>query len=612
MFPTSFYFMDAKIGTLDRGEISEQSQWDLSGLYSSNEEWNKDLEALEGDVPKYDNFRGTLSQSFIKLKECLEFDMNFSRRLEKLHTFAHLKNDEDKTNSFYQGNYEKSMRLLNEVARASSFIRPEIMAIPEEQIDQFLEEKEIEFYRFYLEQILRYRDHTLTDKEEQLLAASGEISRAARDAFDMLDNADLQLGEIDDENGEPLPLTHGNFQSLMQNYDRRIRKDAFHNYYNAYESHRFTYSTLLSSSVKKDLFYSRSRNYSGYRAKAMFSENIAEGVYDNLIESVHQNLKPLYKYFELRKRLLGLDDLHVYDCSVPLVKNIKWHMPYEDAVEKIKIALQPLGPEYVELMGKGLLQDRWTDRYENKGKRSGAYSSGCYDSNPFILMNFTEDNINSVYTLAHEAGHSMHSFYSRRNQPYLYSDYTIFVAEVASTFNESLLTKFFLSQDIEQDMRIYLLCREIDNFRGTLYRQTMFAEFEHRVYEVAENNQPLTIETFQEIYKGLLELYFGSGLVLDDCLSLECFRIPHFYFSFYVYKYATGISAAYALADRVLSGGEQELGDYLNFLKSGGSKYPIDLLKDAGVDMSSPEPINTALLKFSVLVDELENLTLKN
>ena len=604
--------MDAKIGTLDRGEISEQSQWDLSGLYSSHEEWNKDLEALEGDVPKYDNFRGTLSQSFIKLKECLEFDMNISRRLEKLYTFAHLKNDEDKTNSFYQGNFEKSMRLVNEAARASSFIRPEIMAIPEEQIDQFLEEKEIEFYRFYLEQLLRYRDHTLTDKEEQLLAASGEISRAARDAFDMLDNADLQLGEIDDENGEPLPLTHGNFQSLMQNYDRRIRKDAFHNYYNAYESHRFTYSTLLSSSVKKDLFYSRSRNYSGYRAKAMFAENISEGVYDNLIESVHQNLKPLYKYFELRKRLLGLDDLHVYDCSVPLVKNIKWHMPYEDAVEKIKIALQPLGPEYVELMGNGLLQDRWTDRYENKGKRSGAYSSGCYDSNPFILMNFTEDNINSVYTLAHEAGHSMHSFYSRRNQPYLYSDYTIFVAEVASTFNESLLTKFFLSQDIERDMHIYLLCREIDNFRGTLYRQTMFAEFEHRVYEVAENNQPLTIETFQEIYKGLLELYFGSGLVLDDCLSLECFRIPHFYFSFYVYKYATGISAAYALADRVLSGGEQELGDYLNFLKSGGSKYPIDLLKDAGVDMSSPEPINTALLKFSVLVDELENLTLKN
>ena len=394
----------------------------------------------------------------------------------------------------------------------------------------------------------------------------------------------------------------------MQSYNRRLRKDAFHTYYKSYESHRFTYSSLLSSSVKKDLFYSRSRNYAGYRAKALFSENINVEVYDNLIESVHQNLKPLYKYFNLRKRLLDLDDLHIYDCSVPLVKNIKWHMSYEDAVEKIKTALQPLGTEYIDLMSQGLLQDRWTDRYENKGKRSGAYSSGCYDSNPFILMNYKEDNINSVYTLAHEAGHSMHSLYSRKNQPYLYSDYTIFVAEVASTFNESLLTKFFLSQDIDKDMRIYLLSREIDNFRGTLYRQTMFAEFEHRVYQAAENNQPLTIETFQEIYKSLLELYFGPGLILDDCLSLECFRIPHFYFSFYVYKYATGISAAYALADRVVSGGEQELNSYLNFLKSGGSKYPIDLLKDAGVDMSSPKPVCTALSKFSALVDELESL----
>jgi len=604
--------MDAKAGTLTRDEISEQSQWDLSGLYSSNEAWDKEFEALESELPRYADFKGTLAESSAKLKACIEFDMGFSRKLEKLYTFAHLKNDEDKTNSFYQGNFEKAMRLLNEAGSASSFMRPEIMGISQDQMARFMEDKEIEFYRFHLEQILRYREHTLTDKEEKLLAASGEMGRAARDAFDMLDNADLQLGEIEDENGEPLTLTHGNFQSLMQNYDRRVRKDAFHTYYNAYESHRFTYSTLLSASVKKDMFYSRSRNYSGYRAKALFSENITEGVYDNLIESVHQNLNPLYKYFELRKRLLGVDELHIYDCGVPLVKNIKWHMPYEEAVGKIKTALQPLGTDYVERVEKGLLNERWTDRYENKGKRSGAYSSGCYDSNPFILMNYKEDNINSVYTLAHEAGHSMHSLFSRENQPYLYADYTIFVAEVASTFNESLLTRFFLSQDIDPDMRIYLLCREIDNFRGTLYRQTMFAEFEHRVYEAAENNQPLTIETFQEIYKKLLKLYFGPGLILDDCLSLECFRIPHFYFSFYVYKYATGISAAYALADRVLSGGKEELDDYLNFLKSGGSKYPIDLLKGAGVDMNSPEPVRTALAKFSALVDELETLTIKN
>ncbi len=601
--------MDAKIGTLARDEVSAESQWDLTGLYSSDADWNAELTALEGEIKIYASFAGTLGESALKLKACLEFDMNFSRQLEKLHTFAHLKNDEDKTNSLYQGNYEKVMMLVNEASKASSFMRSEIMSIPEDMMRRFLTEKELVFYRFHLEQILRYREHTLSEKEEALLAASGEMGRTMRDAFDMLDNADLQLGMIEDENGETVSLTHGNFQSFLQNYDRRVRQDAFHTYYKAYESHQYTYSTLLAGSIKKDLFYSRAKNFPSYRAKSLFSENIAMEVYDNLIESVHQNLEPLYKYFDLRKRLLKLDELHIYDCGVPLVEGIKWHMSFERAVEEIRTALNPLGEEYVEQVTRGLTVDRWTDRYENKGKRSGAYSSGCYDSNPFILMNYREDNINSVYTLAHEAGHSMHSLYSRKNQPYLYSDYTIFVAEVASTFNEALLTRYFLGQDIEPDMRIYLVCREIDNFRGTLYRQTMFAEFEHQVYKAAEGSEPLTLESFKKIYSNLLERYFGPEVVLDDCLPLECFRIPHFYFSFYVYKYATGISAAYALSDRVLSGGEAELNDYLGFLKSGGSKYPIDLLKSAGVDMLSPEPVRTALAKFSTLVDELEHLT---
>ncbi len=601
--------MDAKAGTLTRGEVTVESQWDLTGLYSSDDVWNTELTKLEAGINDYASFVGALGESALKLKACLEFDMNFSRQLEKLYTFAHLKNDEDKTNSLYQENFEKVMRLVNEASRASSFIQSEIMSIPKDKISAFLTDKELEFYRFHLERILRYRDHTLSAKEEALLAASGEMGRSMQDAFDMLDNVDLQLGEIEDENGETVFLTHGNFQSLLQNYDRRVRQDAFNTYYKAYESHQYTYSTLLAGSIKKDLFYSRAKNFSSYRAKALFSENIPVEVYDNLIESVHQNLDPLYKYFDLRKRLLKLDELRMYDCSVSLVKDMRWHMPFERAVEEIRSALNPLGEEYVEQLTRGLSVDRWTDRYENKGKRSGAYSSGCYDSNPFILMNYREDNINSVYTLAHEAGHSMHSWYSRKNQPYLYSDYTIFVAEVASTFNEALLTRHFLSQDIAPDMRIYLICREIDNFRGTLYRQTMFAEFEHQVYKAMENNEPLTLEPFKKIYRGLLERYFGPAVVLEDCLSLECFRIPHFYFSFYVYKYATGISAAYALADRVLSGGETELNDYLGFLKSGGSKYPIDLLKFAGVDMLSPEPVITALAKFSTLVDELEYLT---
>ena len=601
--------MDARTENPARNEVPVAFQWDLSGLYSSDDGWNTELKELEADVKKYASFAGTLGKSALQLWSCLEFDMTFSRSLEKLYTFAHLKNDEDKTNNLYQRNFEKVMMLVNEASKASSFIRSEIMSIPEDKVQGFLAEKELGFYRFHLEQILRYRDYTLSEKEEALLAASGEMGRSMRDAFDMLDNADLQLGAIEDENGEQVSLTHGNFQSLLQNYDRRVRQEAFHTYYKAYESHQYTYSTLLAGSIKKDLFYSRAKKFSSYRAKTLFSENIPVQVYDNLIDAVHQNLGPLYKYFGLRKRLLKLDELHMYDCSVPIVEGINWHMPFEQAAKEIQAALSPLGEEYVEQVTRGLISDRWTDRYENKGKRSGAYSSGCYDSNPFILMNFREDNINSVYTLAHEAGHSMHSLYSRKNQPYLYSDYTIFVAEVASTFNEALLTRHFMSQDIELDMRIYLLCREIDNFRGTLYRQTMFAEFEHRVYKAAECNEPLTLETFKNIYIGLLELYFGPEVVLDDCLPLECFRIPHFYFSFYVYKYATGISAAYALADRVISGGETELNDYLGFLKSGGSKYPIDLLKSAGVDMLSPEPVRTALEKFSTLVDELEQLT---
>lgn len=601
--------MDAKTGTLTRDEVSVESQWDLTGLYSCDEDWTAELAELEGEVGNYASFAGTLGDSALKLKACLEFDMNFSRRLEKLYTFSHLKNDEDKTNSVYQGNFEKIMMLVSEASKASSFIQSEIMSIPEDRMREYLDHKELEFYRFHLEKVLRYRAHTLSEKEEALLAASGEMGRGMRDAFDMLDNADLQLGEIEDVKGEKISLTHGNFQSLLQSYDRRVRKDAFATYYKAYEAHQFTYSTLLAGSIKKDLFYSRAKKFPSYRAKALFAENIPVEVYDNLIESVHQNLAPLYKYFNLRKRLLNLDALHIYDCSVPLVKDINWHMPFDQAVEEIQSALNPLGTEYVDQLVRGLSVDRWTDRYENKGKRSGAYSSGCYDSNPFILMNYREDNINSAYTLAHEAGHSMHSLYSRKNQPYLYSDYTIFVAEVASTFNEALLTRHFLSQDIDRDMRVYLICREIDNFRGTLYRQTMFAEFEHQVYKAMENNEPLTLEPFKKIYTDLLGLYFGPEVVLDDCLSLECFRIPHFYFSFYVYKYATGISAAYALAERVLSGGDSELNDYLCFLKSGGSKYPIDLLRLAGVDMLSPEPVRTALTKFSALVDELEQLT---
>jgi len=601
--------MEAKVNPLTRKDIPEKAKWNLDGLYLEESLWEEDIKKLEKDLTGYESFKGTLSSSAKNIKSCLELDINISRTMEKLYTYAHLRNDEDKTHSQNQSNFEKIVRLNTLAAQASSYIASELMAISEDQMNQFLEDKELDFYKLHLERILRYRKHTLSEKEEKILASSAEIARTARNAFEMLDNADLKLGIVQDENENDVAITQGNFQSIMQNQDRRVRKEAFETFYTAYSDHQYTYASLLASNIKKDIFYAREKNYSSVREKSMFSENIPVEVYDNLIAAVHENMAPLHKYFSLRKNILKLDQIHIYDTSVPLVKDIQWHLGYDDSVTKIIDSLQLLGSDYTEPLRKGLVDNRWVDRYESKGKRSGAYSSGCYDSNPFILMNYREDNINSMYTLAHEAGHSMHSFLSRKAQPYLYADYTIFVAEVASTFNEVLLTKYLLLQDISKSMKIYLICREIDNLRGTLYRQTMFAEFEHLVYTTAESDQPMTLDTFKEIYRKLLEKYFGEDTILDDCLSLECFRIPHFYFSFYVYKYATGISAAYALANIVSEGGKTELNDYLNFLKEGGSKYPIDLLKGAGVDMTSSEPVNTALKNFSTLVNQLEALT---
>ncbi|MGV7220093.1 MAG: oligoendopeptidase F [Nitrospinales bacterium] len=595
-------------GPASRKNTAEEFTWNLSDLYDDTQSWEKDFESLQSQLLDYSSLQNTLHQSPANLKTVLDFDMKISRKIENLYTFAHLRNDEDKTENYNQTIIDKVTGLITKVRQARSFINTELMEIPQDKINEFLKDEELQDYIFYLEQLLRFRNHTLSKKEEELIAASADFARTAKEAFGMLDNADLKLGLVKDENGEDKELTQGNFQSFMQNKDRRVRREAFDTFYSEYNDHQYTFASLLSGSVKKDIFYSRARKYPSVREQALYADNIPISVYDNLIKTVHENLNPLYKYFDLRKRILKLDEIHIYDCAVPLVKSIKWNMSYDDAVENICAALNPLGNEYVSIMRKGLMEDRWVDRYENQGKRSGAYSSGCYDSNPFILMNYTDDNINSVYTLAHEAGHSMHSWFSRNNQPYHYSDYTIFVAEVASTFNEALLTKYLLSNATDEDMKTYLVCREIDNLKGTLIRQTMFAEFEYLIYQAAENGEALTVDYIKNLYKNLLDLYFGDKVVIDPSLSLECFRIPHFYFSFYVYKYATGISAAYALAEGVSSGGETELKNYQKFLESGGSRYPIDLLKEAGVDMGSSQPIQTALGKFSDLVNQLEKL----
>ncbi len=592
----------------ERKDVKEEHKWDLSPLFKNEDEWNTLFEDVEGQIGGYNRFYGLMGDSLEKFRGTLEFDLALSRELERLYTYAHLKSDEDKSNQLYQAMYQRVVNLYTRVSEASSFITPEIQQLNEDLVRGFMADDSMKDYRFYLEKILRYKPHTRTHEIEQILAMSGEIGHAPSQIFSQLDNADMKFGKIKDHEGRDVELSHGNFSTFLISPDREVRKKAFHQYYEAYEAMKNTIAETLSHSNKKDFFYSRVRNFNSSREAALFSDNMPISVYDNLIETVRNNTAPLFKYLAFRKKALGLDDLHFYDTYVSIVKDVNFSMTYEDAVETCVKALAPLGDEYLDIMQKGLLGG-WVDRYENRGKRSGAYSSGCYDSPPYILMNYEEKNINSLYTLMHEAGHSMHSYLSKKNQPYIMSDYTIFVAEVASTFNETLLSKYLL--DFYKDnprMKAYILNREIDNIRATMYRQTMFAEFEKITHELVERNNPLTLEVLRTEYHNLLNSYFGDSIVIDEELSLECLRIPHFYSAFYVYKYATGISAAIALADKVLNEGEKARDAYLGFLKLGGSKYPLDELLEAGVDMSSPEPVKRAIAHFDNLVKQLEEV----
>jgi oligoendopeptidase F len=503
------------------------------------------------------------------------------------------------------GLHQRAVSLNTRASELASFMTPEIQSIPEKTMNTYLKDSSLKEFRFYLEKMLRYKPHTRNEAEEQILAMSREMANAPSQVFGQLDNVDLNFGTIVDESGKEVELSHGNFTTFLINPNRSIREKAFFQYYQAYENHKHTIAATLSNSLKKDLFYSRVRNFKNCRQSALFSDSVPESVYDNLIETVKNNLVPLFKYLAFREKVLGLPDLHFYDSYVPIVSDIEFRMPYDEAVGVCTQALQALGPEYTKILEEGL-RGGWVDRYENRGKRSGAYSAGCYDSSPYILLNYEESNINSLYTLIHEAGHSMHSYYSNKHQPYVDHDYTIFVAEVASTFNEDFLSRYLLNfYKDDAKMRAYILNREIDNLRATLYRQTMFAEFEKITHQIVEANEPLTLEVFTDCYRKLLETYFGDTLVLDPQLCLECLRIPHFYSAFYVYKYATGVSAASALADQVINGGEPAREAYLNFLKLGGSKFPLDELRDAGVDMSSPEPVERALRHFDNIVDQL-------
>jgi len=592
----------------ERNAINPAHQWDLSPLFPDDSRWESLFGDVESRLPGYDAYRGKLHESLQIFKDALDFDLALSRDLERLYTYAHLRSDEDKANQHCLGMYQRAMNLYTRMAELGSYMTPEIQSIPDDVVSSYVNDESMKEYRFALEKILRFKPHTLTREIEEILAMSGEVAQAASQAFSQLDNADLTFGSITDEKGRSVELSHGNFSSFLINPDRKIRERAFRQYYQSYRGHQNTIATTLAYSNKKDCFYSRVRRFPSCRASSLFSDNVAEEVYDNLIAAVRENREPLFKYFRFRKKALGLDELHFYDTYVPIVRGIDFHMTYEEAVETCCGALAPLGEEYCSILRKGL-SGGWVDRYENRGKRSGAYSSGCYDSPPYILMNYRDDNINSLYTLIHEAGHSMHSYYSKERQPYINHEYTIFVAEVASTFNETLLSEYLLERYKDEPlMQAFVINREIDNIRATLYRQTMFAEFEKISHEIVERNAPLTLDVIQKEYRGLLEAYFGDTMVIDDELSLEALRIPHFYSAFYVYKYATGISAAIALARKVMQEGGPARRAYLDFLSLGGSMFPIDELKAAGVDMSTPEPVRQALGHFDGLVNRFIEL----
>lgn len=590
---------------LERSEIRNEDRWDLSPLFRSDEDWKTLFAEIEQGISGYDDFRGKLGNSFEVFRKALDFHMDISRKVDVIFTYAHLRHDEDKSEPDYAGFFQKAMNLATRAAQAASFIEPEIQEIPDIDITAWMKDSSIKDYVFHIEKIIRWKPHTLDAKTEELLAMSGEMASSSREIFGQLDTVDMKFGTIKDSQGIERELSHGNFLTFMQDPDRETRKNAFMQYYMAYCDHRHTISASLSGSVKKDWFYARARKHESCLKSALFTNNVPEAVYENLIEAVKKGVPALARYLETRKKALGLDSLNMYDLYIPLVPEVSFNMPYEEAVETCLKALEPLGEEYCAVLGKGLLQG-WVDRYENRGKQTGAYSSGCYDSLPYILMNYEPGNINSLYTLIHEAGHSMHTWLSNRSQPYSNHGYSIFVAEVASTFNETLLSSYLLEKyKNDRNMTMYILCREIDNIRSTMYRQSKFAEFEKIIHEKIEANEPLTLETFTGIYRNLLETYFGGELVIDESLCLECLRIPHFYSAFYVYQYATGVSAAVSLAKKLMDEGDGQRQRYLDFLSLGGSVYPLDALKQAGVDMTGEGAVLAALAYFEDLVDRL-------
>jgi len=590
-----------------RSEIPEADTWDLTHIFKTEEEYRKSFSDLKNCYANITEFKGHLGDSPETLLRCLEFEKLLEEISERLAHYSSLKNSEDSSNNENLSRHAELTNLLTKVHEAASYINPEIQAIPDDKFERFLDDPVLTSWKISMRKLRRYKPHTLSEAEERLLTLGAPVIRGHSETFSQLTNVDMKFGALINEDGQEVALSQSAYLSFLHKKDRDLRRKAFHQFYQEFDDHKYSLASALASSVRADVFSAKVRNYPSAREASLFGDNIPVAVYDNLIATVRKNLPVLQEYYDLRREVLKLDDIHQYDTFVPLVPKIQTYVGFDDAIEIVVEALDPLGAEYVEALRDGL-RSRWVDRYETKGKRSGAFSSSSYGNPPYILMNYKSDVFSDVFTLAHEAGHSMHSWFAQKHQLFQDYGYPIFLAEVASTFNEELLTHHLLKRAQEPQMRAYLIDRQIEDIRQVLFRQTMFAEFEKQVHEIEENGGPLTLDVFRREYRNLLDAYFGPRFAVDNELSIECLRIPHFYSAFYVYKYATGISASISLADRVLNGGPAEIQAYLGFLKSGGAKFPIDTLRDAGVDMQSPVPIEKAMDLFQKRIGQLREL----
>jgi oligoendopeptidase F len=593
-----------------RADIAESDKWDLRHLFADVSKWQEDFAWLQHEYPKLEQWKGKVGESAETLAEVLEFEKSLELKIERVYHYASLQVAEDSTNNEYLARIGQVQNLLTKIGESAAFVVPEILAIDDEKFAEFVADPVLKDWRIKLDKTRRMKPHVLSVPEERLLALSNVALGGYDDAFSQLTDVDMKFGVLIDETGCVRPLTQTSFSSFLVKRDPEIRKRAFHQFYHEFRDHQYTLAASLAYSVKADVFHARARHYPSALEAALFPDDVPVGVYAGLIQAVRANLKPLFRYFDLRRRVLGLGELHHYDTYVPLVPDIQTRFSFDEAIEIVLRSLAPLGKEYVNVLAEGLRLSRWCDRYENKGKRSGAFSSGSYGAPPYILMNYKQDVFADVYTLAHEAGHSMHSWFSQNSQLFQDYEYPIFLAEVASTFNEELLTHHLLQTTSDPKMRAYIINRQIDDLRGTLFRQTMFAEFEKMIHAIEESGDALTLDVLKSQYHKLLETYFAENFAIDPELDLECLRIPHFYHAFYVYKYATGISAAVALSQRVLSGAAGSVELYLDFLHSGGSKFPLETLRAAGVDMTTSAPIESTLELFEQRLAELEQLLL--